>query len=239
MKTLLTTLILLFVSVFAQAQTSKDAYFTDAHDFFEAFVKEGRVAYDVLQARPQLLNTLVSNIADIDVSGFNADEKKAFYINAYNILTINSIIKNGIPDSPLSVDGFFDKQTHSVAGAELTLNQVEKEMLLPVYNDARLHFVLVCAAIGCPKLQSYAYVPSKLEEQMQAATVEALNNDYFVRVDNSGNKVELSEIFSWYGGDFLAESESLLSYVNQFREKKIPASYSVGHYTYDWNLNKQ
>lgn len=239
MKTLKLVIILLLTGGIAQAQDSQKAYFDNANVFFEAFVKDGRVAYNVLQQRPQPLNELVNTIAEADLSSISANEKKAFLINAYNILTINSIIKNGVPDSPLSVDGFFDKQTHTVGGAELTLNQVEKEMLLPVYNDARLHFVLVCAAIGCPKLQSYAYVPSSLEEQMQSATVEALNNDYFVRVDANSKKVELSEIFNWYNGDFLAESESLLSYVNQFRNQKIPADFSVGHYTYDWNLNKQ
>lgn len=238
MKKIIVFILLFISSITVQAQSSFEEYFTDADVFFEAFVTDGRVDYDAIKKRPQALNALVSNIAETDVAEIEAIGKKAFLINVYNLLTIKSIIENGIPDSPLNVDGFFDKQTHNVGGNQVTLNHVEKEMLLPVYNDPRLHFVLVCAAVGCPKLQSFAYVPSKLENQIQEATIETLNNDYFVRIDNSRKKVELSQIFNWYGEEFLAESGSLISYVNQFRKNKIPSSYSVSHYTYDWDLNK-
>ena len=55
-----------------------------------------------------------------------------------------------------------------------------------IYNDPRLHFVLVCGAISCPKIASFAYTPENLEAMLEERTKLALNNDEFIQV-NDGN----------------------------------------------------
>jgi hypothetical protein len=60
-----------------------------------------------------------------------------------------------------------------------------------------------------------------------------------VRVKKDQNKVELSKIFDWYQSDFTRDSPSLIAYVNQYRDQKIPTPYQVRHYDYDWSLNEQ
>lgn len=239
MKKVLNSIIITTVfSVALYAQTTEfDTFFEQADTFFAAYVKDGKVAYREIQSNPDQLNQLLEMIANSDLEQASKNEQKAFLINTYNILTIHSIIGNGIPASPLDVEGFFNEQTHTVAGREVTLDQVEKEMLLPNFNDARLHFVLVCAATGCPPLKSFAYVPGKLDEQIQESTEAALNSSYFTRVKSEENKVLVSELFNWYKQDFLAEAESILDYINTFRNEKIPESYEVDYYTYDWSLN--
>jgi len=239
MKKILNSIIIATVfSVALNAQVTEfDTFFEQADTFFAAYVEDGKVAYREVQSNPAQLNKLLDIIANADIEQASHKQHKAFLINTYNLLTIHSIIENGIPASPLDVEGFFNEQTHTVAGREVTLDQVEKEMLLPNFDDARLHFVLVCAATGCPPLKSFAYVPEKLDEQIQQSTVATLNSSYFTRLKNEENKVLVSELFSWYKQDFLAEAGTILDYVNTFREEKIPESYKVDYYTYDWSLN--
>jgi len=214
-----------------------DKFFDEADAFLSDNIKDGKVPYKAIKQEPAELNELVKMIGNVSLEDASSTEKKAFYINTYNILTINSIIENGIPSSPMDIKGFFDTIKHQVAGQQMTLDEVEKGTLFPEFGDARMHFALVCAALGCPQLQPEAYKPGKLDEQLNHATKETLNRDYFIRVENGKNTVKVSELFKWYKDDFLKEADSVLAYINQFRDKKIPSNYTVEHYDYDWSLN--
>lgn len=212
----------------------------EAHALLEQRVSDrGMVDYQGILDNRDRIDQLYQQISDMSLADASDAEKKAFYINAYNIATIHQVIENYPVASPTDVDGFFDKKKHTIAGEQLTLNELEKKKLLEPYKDPRVHFVLVCAAVSCPPLASFAYEADKLEEQLEEKTRQALNNDAFVRVMDDKKSVELSKIFEWYQSDFTGQSPSLVAYVNQYRDQKIPADYQIGHYEYDWTLNKQ
>jgi hypothetical protein len=113
---------------------------------------------------------------------------------------------------------------------------LEKDLLLKEFNDARLHFVLVCGALGCPPITNFAYTPAKLEAQLSKQTKLALNDPAFLRVN--GDKAELSKIFEWYASDFGGSKSAVLSFINKYRDEAVPTSAKVSYYTYDWTLNK-
>lgn len=212
-------------------------FFEKAESFFNKYAQNGSVDYTAVKANPAELNTLASLIADMDLSSAGSKEKQSFYINAYNLTVIKAVVDNYPIDSPMDVSGFFDTKNYSIAGESLTLNDIENKKLRAVYNDARFHFVLVCAAQGCPKIFSKAYIPAKLEAHLGTRTTEALNDANFIRVDGVKKRVLVSEIFKWYKEDFDKTGMSLIEYLNQYRSVKIPASYAVDYYTYDWTLN--
>ena len=213
-------------------------FFTLADEFFSKYVKDGKVAYaDVKANQEKELAVLLEQIASFDLNGANENTAKAFMINTYNILAIKGIIDKYPVKSPMNINNFFDKKGYVVAGAKMSLNQLEKEKLYPRAKDPRLHFVLVCAAQSCPKLASFAYAPDKLDQQIDAVTRQTLNDPEFIRV--KGNKLEVSEIFNWYKSDFTKESKSIVNYINQYLEAKVDDKTKVGFYTYDWNLNDQ
>ena len=239
MKRILFVLVLFLFGGMSYAQSPADSFFQQADAFLKANVSEGLIDYKGIKEEPSELNELVAQIAKMPMDEMSPDQKKAFYINSYNLLTIHSIIANRIPDSPLDIEGFFNKQKHTVAGMGLTLDGLEKETLFPAFPDARVHFVLVCAAKGCPPIRPYAYRPENLDQQIQEATVNTLNSDYFIRVKPEQDKVLVSEIFKWYESDFLKEANSVLAYINQFRSEKISSNAAVDYYTYDWSLNSQ
>lgn len=217
----------------AQAQS----FFAKADHFFSRYVSDGRVDYMEIRKQPQLLNELVADIAELDLTNRRVTPGylKAFYINAYNILVIKQVVERYPIEGPLRVDGFFNRIKHRVMGEEMTLDELEKGILYKQFPDPRLHFVLVCAARGCPPLVSHSYLPEALDQQLTSRTREVLNLDWFIRVNNKN--AEISQIFSWYQDDFVQSAGSVIDFINLYREKKLSNRLTIDHYEYDWSLN--
>jgi len=206
--------------------------------FLSQYVKQGQVKYSTIQSNQEELNGLVAALADFDLDELSDAARKAFWINAYNILVIHGVVQAYPIDSPMDVSGFFDSKTYLVAGDTLTLNQIENEKLRAQFGDPRIHFALVCAAQSCPPIISEAFHPEKLESQLDARTRSNLNDSNFIRVNKKEEKVYLSEIFKWYRDDFVTSERDVLDYINQYRNKKIPSTYIIHYYTYNWQLNE-
>ncbi len=229
-----------FVLVISLLSTLRVATFTEQTDaFLSDRVSDGKVDYAGIAQNRSQIDKLYQQIGEMSLKSTSDAEKKAFYINAYNIITIHQIAEHYPVKSPMDVKGFFDQQKHTVAGERFTLNELEKKKLLEPYQDPRIHFVLVCAAVSCPPLADFAYQADKLDEQLDEKTRQALNSNSFVRVKRDQKKVELSKIFEWYKDDFTQNNASLVAYVNQYRNQKISTSYQVSHYEYNWQLNEQ
>lgn len=219
--------------------SSKSQNFFDSTDkFLTKYVSDGKVNYDLIKKDPKMLNDLVKEIADHDLTNkrVSSDYMKAFYINAYNILVIKQVVEHYPIYGPLKVDGFFDGIKNNVMGQNITLNELEKETLYKDYPDPRLHFVLVCAAKGCPPLASTAFQPENLEALLQKRTKHVLNLDWFIRVKKSN--IEISQIFNWYASDFEKKHGSVKSFLNIYRNEKIGDKQKIKNYEYDWSLNE-
>ncbi|WP_299898188.1 DUF547 domain-containing protein [uncultured Aquimarina sp.] len=216
------------------SQSTKE-FFTKSDAFFKKHVTDGRVDYKTIKSNPETLNELLDMAATISVSKSDPKTFQAFYINGYNLSVIKGIVNNFPTKSPLKIKGFFDKTKYTLAGKETTLNDLENKILRKNFpKEARFHFALVCAGLGCPPIISEAYTPALLDKQLQRQTTIALNNPNFIKV--KGKKVQLSQIFEWYKGDF-TQNGSEIDYVNQFRKEKIPSNARISYYPYNWSLN--
>ena len=225
---------LLIVVAFASSVSASD-FFTSANQFFSKYVGNGEVNYSAIKSNASDLKNLLNQIASYDLKSVDANTKKAFMINAYNILAIQGIIDKYPVKGPMNVPNFFDSKVYTVAGEKMSLNGLEKGKLYPFAKDPRLHFVLVCAAESCPKLASFSFVPDKLEQQMQSQTELVLNDPEFTR--RNKHKFQISEIFNWYQGDFTKTGKSIPEYINAYLKEKIPANAKISYYAYSWTLN--
>ncbi len=236
MKSTFSMLLLLAVAFNLQAQQKVvDTFFKNTDTFLKTHVGNNGVNYTAVK-NDASLDVLIKTIAEVDLSNVDAVNTEAFYINAYNLLVINAATKGYPLASVQDISGFFDSKKHTVSGEQMTLNSLEKDKLLKVYKDPRFHFVLVCGALGCPPITNFAYVPSKLEAQLETQTRKALNDADFVQTSNE-EEVKLSQIFEWYPGDFGGNKKTAIEYINGYRENKIPAKVKIGFYPYDWTLN--
>lgn len=228
-------LITLFVAQLVQAQ-GNTLFFNKADAFFKTYVSNGRVHYDKIKADSSSLNELIDMMAVAKVSKSNTKDFQAFYINAYNLSVIKGIVDKYPTKSPLNIGGFFDNLNYTIAGKKVSLNGIEKGILFKAFpNEARFHFVLVCAGLGCPPIIAKAYKPATLEAQLTKQTKLALNDPNFIRVD--GKKTKISQIFEWYAKDFKSAG-GVSKFINKYRTTKLPEGSKLSFYTYDWALNK-
>lgn len=230
--------LILFLCLFTAdlSAQSTDRFFDLADDFFQQYVQNGKVKYAEIQQNPKALNEMLAEAKKARVSPENPAEYKAFWINAYNLAVINGIVQKYPVASPLDIEGFFDKQRHSLAQKSVTLDQIEHDLLFENFpGEDRFHFVLVCAAKGCPEIIAAAYRPETLEDQLQKQTEAALNNPDFVKV--RGDRLLLSELMKWYQDDFTRGGKALIQYINQFRKVKLDKDLRVDFYKYNWDIN--
>ncbi|MBA4054317.1 MAG: DUF547 domain-containing protein, partial [Marivirga sp.] len=208
--------------------TDLKTFTSDANVFFAKYVENGSVAYSKIKSQISDAGNLYKQLGEMSLVGCDDNAKKAFYINAYNIIVIYWVAKHYPLRSPLDNSGFFDKVKHAVAGEPLTLNALEIKKLLQPYKDARFHFALACAAKSCPPLASFSYTPEKVDQQLDERTILALNDKEWIKVYPNQKRVELSKIFEWYKVDFNADGQSSIEWLNKYRKEKVPNTYSVG-----------
>jgi len=206
------------------------------NEFFNKYVSSGLVDYNRLAHNSTELDQLIQLYGMEEFSSGSSDDRKAFYINAYNLLVINGLVASYPAQSPQVIPGFFTAKKHVLLGEQISLNAIEKEKLFPS-KDPRLHFVLVCGANGCPPLANFAYTSNSLDSLMEFQTRVALNNSDFIRYNESLGEIQLSQIFKWYSADFLTVSPTLVSYLNKYRTIEIQKSSTVKYYEYDWSIN--
>ncbi|MEM9001122.1 MAG: DUF547 domain-containing protein [Bacteroidota bacterium] len=228
-------LLILMVFQFGFAQSTQE-FFDKADVFFKTYIKDGRITYAAIKEDESTLNELIEMAKIITVSKDAPEIYQAFWINGYNLSVIKGIIDNYPIKSPLDRPGFFDTTIYDIGRMSITLNAIENKLLRANFpKEARFHFVLVCAGLGCPPIIDRAYLPSTLETQLQQQTELSLNDPNFIKV--KGNSVKLSQIFEWYKGDFARDGNNEIEFINRFRKEKLDIGAKVGYYPYDWRLN--
>lgn len=215
------------------------SFFDKTDAFLKKYVENGKVHYQQINNNFKVIEELYNDVGAMDLSKEDPETKKAFFLNAYNLIVIYQVAKFYPLKSPLDRSGFFDRVKHKVAGELITLNALEIKKIVLTHKDARIHFALACAAKSCPPLASFAYVPGKLNSQLDARTKLSINNKNWLKVNSSAKQTSISKIFDWYKKDFTMNGENtVIEFINKYRSTPIPASYSVVHYEYDWSLNE-
>src|SRR5262249_51929347 len=182
-----------------------------------------------------------SNIADAKPAEMAPDERKAFYINAYNVIAIQTLLDN--PGKKIiDIDGAFKTLKHKVGGDMLTLDDIENK--LREAKDARIHFAIVCASKSCPPLALKAYRAEGLSETLDKQGTLFVNDPTKTSFDRAKGRVSLSMIFNWNRKEFERDGGSVVKYVSKYINDTATASWVAGYSTepdflqYDWNPNQ-
>lgn len=227
--------LLLLSALFLAVSLPAQDFFEKSDFFFAENVSNNKVDYRKLVANSVGLDELIDQIKKQDLTALAESDKKAFLINSYNLLVINQVIENWPTKSVMEIGGFFESNKVVIGGKKMTLNDLENKEIRTVYNDPRVHFVLVCGANGCPPIINKAYLPATLNAQLDLQTKIAMNNPNFIQVNEDGD-VKISEIFNWYKEDFLAKG-NIIEYINSYRDIPISVEQKPRYYPYDWSIN--
>lgn len=187
------------------------------------------------------LAAYLANLGDADPSKMAADEKKAFYINAYNVFAIETLLAN--PGKKITdIDGAFNKGKHRVGGEMLTLDDIENR--LRDLKDSRIHFAIVCASKSCPPLASRAYTAAGLNEALEKQGRAFVNDPSKNVIDKAKGRVALSKIFFWDRKEFERDGGALLKFVSRYGSDAATSSWLATFpkdpefLEYDWSPNQ-
>jgi hypothetical protein len=220
--------------------------------------RSGRVDYEGLKNNRQKLdkfNGAIGSVLPTTYESWTNEEKIAFLINAYNSLTLEAIIDNYPTKSIRDIPGVWDRKKFKVVGQEMTLNDIEHEILRKKFNEPRIHMALVCASIGCPKLRTEPYTGENLNAQLDEQTRVFLAIPDNFRIDRDSKRVYVSSILKWFGEDFEksygkkanfanlnGKETAFINFISQYlspaeREYLTQGGYRVSYLDYDWSLN--
>ncbi len=227
------------------------------HSAFDALLKahvvNGMVDYDAFRAAPAFPRYLAL-LAATDPASLPRNEQLAFWINAYNAYTIQLIVAHDERKSIrninktffLKLKGPWSEPLAVVGGKRYTLDDIEHRVIRPTYGEPRIHFALVCAAMGCPPLRSEAYEGSRLDAQLEdQGRAFLLESPAKNRVDVEDRTWHHSMIFALYKDDFGGSIQSAARYAARWYpdgpSRQLLSSPSLrAHQTdYDWTLNSQ
>ncbi len=205
--------------------------------------QDGRVAYRDWKARDlAAFATYLKTLAEAKVEGMSDAEAKAFWINAYNAVIIQGVFDGYTAEGLISRKRLFSWYSIVIAGKKRTPDEIEHEILRPQFRDPRIHFTIVCASTSCPKLRPEAYVPERLEQQLDEATRAFINDP--ARNRFAAGKVAVSPIFQWFAQDFIDPAGSVQKFLLRYiaEEKKAileSVTGSLQYLDYSWTLNAQ
>lgn len=191
----------------------------------------------------EYLNLLSNNHPN--ESNWTKDERLAYWINAYNAFTVKLIIDyypvESIKDIGSSINIPFvstpwDIKFIEIEGEEYDLNNLEHGIIREEFEEPRIHFALVCAAMSCPKLRNEAYTADKLDAQLEDEAKDFFNSE---KNKISPDKATLSKLMKWYSGDFEEVAPSVIAYVNRYSDTKINEDAEIDYMDYSWKLNEQ
>jgi hypothetical protein len=222
-----------------------------------AHVRRGMVDYDAFAAAPEF-KAYLAKLAATDPAALPRAEALALWINAYNAYTIQLINRHGERKSIRNINktggfikayGPWKEKLALVGGKAYGLDEIEQDIIRPVFKDGRIHFALVCAAMGCPPLRNEAYTGARLDAQLDdQARVFLLQSPTKNRVDVPGRTLYVSPIlveFRDYIKDFGGSNAEVGKFIAKYhppgpeRELLQRGNFKVVSTHYDWTLNSQ
>ena len=131
---------------------------------------------------------------------YSRREQKAFWINLYNALTVRLVAESYSVGSIRDIASPFDTKVVEVEGQPLSLNDIEHRILRPIWSDARIHYAVNCAAIGCPNLLPVAFTGPNTGQLLELAAHGYINHRRGARIEDGG--LIVSKIYGWFTEDF-------------------------------------
>ena len=187
--------------------------------------------------------------ADPDMSA-SQNAKLAFWINAYNAVTVHGILREypttSIRNHTAKVFGYniWKNLQLVVGGKPYSLEGIEHQILRKM-NEPRIHFAIVCASIGCPRLLNEAYTANQVQKQLDINAKDFFSRSQNFRFDQQNKQFQLSSILSWFGTDFGSNQGAQLKTMAAWLPNKaaqnaaLQNSVRIKYLDYNWDLNDQ
>jgi len=196
------------------------------------------------------LKDYIRRLEAVDPATLDRPEQFALLANLYNAKTVDIVLDHypvkSIKDISLGggllgvfSGGPWKAKVLAMKGVALSLDDIEHGILRPIFKDARVHYAVNCASVGCPNLRTEAFTGAKLAAQLDAAARAYVNSRR--GADRRPDGLVVSSIYNWYEADFGGNEEGVIAHLKTYADpdlaKKLQGTTSIADYAYDWSLN--
>jgi thiol-disulfide isomerase/thioredoxin len=224
------------------------------HGDYELLLREyvglnGKVDYPRWQKSARDVSTLDRYLAQLE--GMSPDSRAdlfptteaelSYWINLYNARSMREVLRRW----PLE----------SARAVRKDLGDIESRIARARPDDARAHFAISSGSQSCPMPRRTVFDAFNLDEQLDTATREFINDGANVAIDDEARRIRLSERFQWHERDFVRaarlqtgdETARISDFVAMHAGKRLESrlrralssGYSVEYTGYDWSPNVQ
>lgn len=202
---------------------------------------DGQVDYAALQADPGPLDRYLGQVRAVGPANAphrfkSADDRLAYYLNAYNAFVLAAVRDHCPLDSVDALyrgGGFYWRVSFLMGGDEVTLSTLETERIREVAKGNPLvHFALQKGAMGYPPLGREAYQPERLSAQLDALGERIAGDPRFV--ERAGDTLRLSTLFRDHGGGF---EPSVEGWIGQRNPAAVEGKPTIEYRAFDASLN--
>ncbi len=196
-------------------------------------------------------NGYISQLATRTPSKMPRNDAFAFWCNLYNATTLKVVLDRypvaSIRD--IKSDGLFDPKAYlgpwrtkrvTVEGRAYSLDEIENDVLRPVFKDPRVHYAINCASYGCPNLPAKAWSAATLGADLDVAAKDYINHPRAVTV-LANNRLRVSSIYKWFSADFGGGDAGVLVHLRKYAGATLAGALSqqpaIAEDGYDWSLN--
>ena len=208
-----------------------------------------RFDYAALKANGEHAAHLANYLAAlqaIDPRTYSGPQQLAYWINFYNALTVQVVLAEYPIESIRDIGnnwvlpGPWKDVNAKVAGQELTLDNIEHDILRPIWGDSRIHYAVNCASYGCPNLMPKAFAADNAEQLFEQGAKDYVNHPRGASFTDDGD-LQASSIYDWFQEDFGDSEEGVLQHLVKYADEDL-AERLRGFdgdmkFEYDWSLN--
>lgn len=206
-----------------------------------------RVDYDGLsKSNPDMaaLDRYIKFLSKKQPSTMNRPQQMAYWANLYNALTIQVVAQNYPVKSIREIKsgwrkGPWRRKLVIVEGRELTLDNIEHDIMRPSFKTPLVHYMVNCASIGCPNLKPTPWQAKTLDADLERAARAYINSPRGVRIENG--HLTMSSIYNWFKKDFGNRDADIIAHVSTYMDEPMKESLrafkKIDKYGYDWSIN--
>ena len=191
------------------------------------------------------LDAVVAGLAGLKISALPKASQFAIWANLYNAITIQVVLARypvksirDIKPSLLAMGPWKEPRVR-VEGKQLSLDDIEHNILRKQWRDPRVHYAVNCASIGCPNLGRRGWRTETLEADLDAAARAFVNSPRGVRVIGP-QKLRISSIYQWFKVDFGSNEAGILTHLRRYAAPTLLAQMTNARIVgddYDWSIN--
>ncbi len=191
-------------------ESSDEPRFNSAYpiyaDLLQRYVDEqGWVDYAGLKADSVQVRRARENLRAMSpdtLARYTPPQMMAYWINAYNLLLLEAITQFYPVDSTGNILNLFNRPHPGVAGQNVSLNEIDKDILLKQFSDPRTCFALCRGSVGGPVLSCEPYLAGKLQAQLSAAVARFITDTTRNIFNPEQRSAIISPFFEQYEKEF-------------------------------------